>query len=153
MPTKALTKMSKVRFRLDGVQKMKVRRPPKNHQKSMQKRVRKHGSKKSPMLVQNGSTWGPTWAPRGELIWGSAPLGASFFLFSIFCCFLDSFWALLGPSWHQLGTILGRFWDDFGTNLGHLSTNVFFVFCVFFVFASLTSLSSSFQARRTARSD
>ena len=148
--------MSKLRFRLGGVQKMEVRRPPTNHQKSMQKRVRKHVSKKSPMLVQNGSTWGPTWAPRGELIWGSARLGANFFPFSIFCCFLESFCVLLGPSWHQLGdhfgTVLGPCWDHFGTILWQPRTSVFFVFFVFFVFAFFTSFSSFFKAWRTARS-
>ena len=118
MPTRTLTKMSKLCFRFSENQKMKVRRPPKNHQKSMKKRLRKHVGKKSPILVQNVSTWGPTWAPRGDLIWGSALLGASSFSFSNFCCFFEFFWALLGPSWHQLGVILGRFWGHVGTILG-----------------------------------
>ena len=76
MPTKTLTKMWKLCFRLGENQKMEVRRPPKNHQKSMKKRLRKHVHKKSPTLVQNEPTWGPTWVPRGDRILVSAPLGA-----------------------------------------------------------------------------
>ena len=36
----------------------------------MKKRLRKHVGKKSPTLIQNESTWGPTWVPRGDFILG-----------------------------------------------------------------------------------
>ena len=107
-------KMSKLRFRFSENQKMKVRRPPKNHQKSMKKRLRKHVGKKSPTFVQNGSTWGPTWVPRGEGILGFSPLGAQYVSFSCFCCFLSFLVAFLG----HLGTILGATWGHFGIILG-----------------------------------
>ena len=112
---KTLTTMSKLCFRLGENQKMKVRRPPKNHQKSMKKRLRKHVGKKSPILVQNGSTWGPTWAPRGDLIWGSAPLGAFFvFEFLLFLgVLLGPLGGVLAPTWGHFGTVLGPCWDDF----------------------------------------
>ena len=145
MPTRTLTKMSKLCFRLSENQKMKVRRPPKNHQKSMKKPLRKHVDKKSPNFVQNGPTWGPTWVPRGDSETGVAPLGAQLFSFSCFCCFLWPSWGILGPSWERLGAILGSFWDHFGTILCHIWTNVFFNFFVLFVFTSLTSLTSFFQ--------
>ena len=145
MPTRTLTKMSKLCFRFSENQKMKVRRPPKNHQKSMKKPLRKHVDKKSPKFVQNGSTWGPTWVPRGEFISGVAPLGAQLFSFSCFCCFLWPSWGILGPSWERLGAILGSFWDHFGTILCHIWTNVFFNFFVLFVFTSLTSLTAFIQ--------
>ena len=92
---------------------MKVRRPPKNHQKSMKKRLRKHVGKKSPKFVQNGSTWGPTWVPRGDFISGCSPLGAQLFRFRVFVVFCG----LLGASWDHLGSDLGPFWDHFGTIL------------------------------------
>ena len=85
MPTTTLTKMSKLCFRFSENQKMKVRRPPKNQQKSMKKRLRKHVDKKSPKFVQNGSTWGPTWVPRGDPETGVATHGAQDFSFSCFC--------------------------------------------------------------------
>ena len=134
MPTRTLTKMSKLCFRLSENQKMKVRRPPKNHQKSMKKPLRKHVDKKSPNFVQNGSTWGPTWVPRGDPETGVAPLGAQLFSFSSFYCCLWPSWGILGPSWERLGAILGTFWDHFGTILGP--------FCAIFgPMSSSTSLS------------
>ena len=152
MPTRTLTKMSKLCFRFSENQKMKVRRPPKNHQKSMKKRLRKHVGKKSPKLVQNGSTWGPTWVPRGEFILGFSPLGAQHVSFSCFCCFLlflvaflGHLGTILGPTCGHFGTILGPFWDHVGTILCHSWTNVFFNFFVLFVFTSLTSLTAFFQ--------
>ena len=110
MPTRTLPKMSKLCFRLSENQKMKVRRPPKSHQKSMKKRLRKHVDKKSPKFVQNGSTWGPTWVPRGDFISGVAPLGAQLVSFSCFC----NFWCLLGALLDHFGTILEPFCAIFG---------------------------------------
>ena len=117
MPTKTLTKMSKWYFRFSENQKMKVRRPSKNQQKSMKKRLRKHVNKKLPKFIQNCSTWGPTWFPRGEGILGFSSLGAHYVSFSCFCCFLWPSWGILGPSWDQLGAILGPCWFHFGTIL------------------------------------
>ena len=111
MPTRTLPKMSKLCFRFSENQKMKVRRPPKNHQKSMKKRLRKHVNKKSPKLSHFGSTWAPTWVPRDDSETGVAPLGAQDFSFSCFCCFLWPSWGILGPSWNQLVAILGPFWN------------------------------------------
>ena len=145
MPTRTLPKMSKLCFRLSENQKMKVRRPPKNHQKSMKKRLRKHVGKKSPTFVQNGSTWGPTWVPRGDFIFRGSSLGASYFSFSRFCFFLWPSWGILGPSWDQPGAILGAFWDHFGAILCHIWTNVFFNFFVLFVFTSFTSSTAFIQ--------
>ena len=145
MPTTSLTKMSKLCFRFRENQTMKVRRPPKNQQKSMKKRLRKHVNKKSPKLVQNRSTWGPTWAPRGDSETGVAPLGAQHVSFSCFCIFWCLLGALLGPSWDQLAAILVPFWDHFGAILCHIWTNVFFNFFVLFVFTSLTSLTAFIQ--------
>ena len=107
MPTRTLPKMSKLCFRLSENQKMKVRRPPKNHQKSMKKPLRKHVDKKSPKLVQNESTWGPTWVPRGEFrvfaFWGPVC-----FVF-VFLLFLG----LLGEG-GPLGAVLAQSWGHFG---------------------------------------
>ena len=141
MPTRTLPKMSKLCIRFSENQKMKVRRPPKNHQKSMKKRLRKHVGKKSPKLFQNGLTWGPTWDPRGEEIFGFSPLGAQYVSFRVFVVFCY----LLGASWDHLGSDLGPFWDHFGTMLCHMWTNVFFNFFLLFVFTSLTSLTAFFQ--------
>ena len=135
MPTRTLRKILKLCFRVSENQKMKVRRPPKNHQKSMKKPLRKHVDKKSPKFVQNGSTWGPTWLPRGDFISGVAPLGAQLFSFSCFCRFWGPLGAVLGPSWGHLGTILGPFCVI-------LEPMSFFVLFVLFVVTSLTSLSS-----------
>ena len=115
MPTRTLPKMSKLCFRFSENQKMKVRRPPKNHQKSMKKPLRKHVDKKSPKFVQNGSTWGPTWVPRGDCETGVAPLGAQHFSFSCFCCFLWPSWGILGPSWDTSRGLLGPILIHFGS--------------------------------------
>ena len=134
MPTRTLPKMSNLCFRFSENQKMKVRRPPKHHQKSMKKPLRKQVDKKSPKFVQNCATWGPTWVPRGEFISGFSSLGAQLFSFSCLCCFLWLSWGILGPSWERLGAILGPFWDHFGTILE--------TFCAIFgPMSSSTSLS------------
>ena len=113
MPTRTLTKMSKLRFRRSENQKMKVRRPPKNHQQSMKKRLRKLVGNKSLKLVQNGTTWGPTWVPRGDFIFGFSPLGAHYASFSCVCCFFGAFLsplgAILAPTWGHFEVILGPF--------------------------------------------
>ena len=139
MPTRTLPKMSKLCFRLGENQKMKVRRPPKNHQKSMKKPLRKHVDKKSPNIVQNGSTWGPTWVPRGDSETGVAPLGAQHFSFSCFCCFLWPSWGILGPSWDQLvailghlGIILGPFWNHFVPYLDQCLLQLLCLVCLHF---------------------
>ena len=115
MPTRTLTKMSKLCFRLSENQKMKVRRPPKNHQKSMKKPLRKHVDKKSPKFVQNGSTWGPTWVPRGDAENGVATSwGPTFFVFVFllfFVAFLGHLGTILGATWGHFGIILGPFWN------------------------------------------
>ena len=90
--------MSNLCFRFSENQKMKVRRPPKNHQKSMKKRLRKHVNKKSPKLSHFGPIRAPPWAPRNDSETGVAPLGAQLFSFSCFCCFLLPSWGILGPS-------------------------------------------------------
>ena len=74
---------------------------------------RKHVGTKSLKLVQNGTTWGPTWDPRDEFIFGFSPLGAQYVSFSCFCCFLLFLVAFLG----HLGTILGPTCGNFGTIL------------------------------------
>ena len=132
MPTRTLTKMSKLCFRFSENQKMKVRRPPKNHQKSMKKPLRKHVDKKSPKFVQNGSAWGPTWVPRGDCETGVAPLGAQLFSFSCFCCFLWPSWGILGPSWERLGAILGPCWNHFVPYLDQCLLQLLCLVCLHF---------------------
>ena len=132
MPTRTLPKMSKLCFRFSENQKMKVRRPPKNHQKSMKKRLRKHVGKKSPKFGKNCSTWGPTWVPRGDCETGVAPLGAQLFSFSCFCCFLWPSWGILGPSWERLGAILGLFWKHFVPYLDQCLLQLLCLVCLHF---------------------
>ena len=128
MPTRTLTKMSKFCFRSSENQKMNVRRPPKNQQKSMKKPLRKHVDKKSPKFVQNGSTWGPTWVPRGEGIFGFSPLGAEYVSFSRFVVSCG----LLGASWDHLGTNLWPFWDHFVPYLDQCLLQLLCLVCLHF---------------------
>ena len=141
MPTRTLTKMSKLCFRFSENQKMKVRRPPKNHQKSMKKRLRKHVGKKSAKLLQNDQLGVQLGTQEVRRFWDFRLLGPSMFRFCIFVVFNS----LLGASWDHLGTNSGPFWDHFGTILSHIWTNVFFNFFVLFVFTSLTSLTAFIQ--------
>ena len=124
--------MSELCFRFRKNEKMKVRRPPKNQQKSMKKPLRKHVRKKSPKLIQNGSTWAPTWVPRGEFILGCAPLGAQYVSFSCFCCFWTLLGVLLGPSWDQFGTMLGPFWSHFVPYLDQCLLQLLCLVCLHF---------------------
>ena len=131
MPTRTLPKMSKLCFRFSENQKMKVRRPPKNHEQSMKKRLRKHVGKKSPQLIQNGSTW----AQEVRGFSGFRLLGPSMFrfrFFVVFCCFLWPSWGILGPSWDQLVAILRPFWYHFVPSLDQCLLRPLCLVCLHF---------------------
>ena len=136
MPTRTLTKMSKLCFRFSENQKMKVRRPLKNHRKideeTSSQTCWQKVSKICPKWFNLGSNKGPKrWLYfSGFVPWGLIFLAFVFLLF--FVAFLGHLGTILGATWGHFGTILGPFWNHFVPYLDQCLLQLLCLVCLHF---------------------